>query len=239
MVKEMRADDFEWAAGVMDRRRAAYERFAPVFWKPAGDVSVQHAAFMRSQVDAGSAVGLRSEAGFVLAAIREDHYDVDDFAVEPDTEWSTEGRRLLQSVPEFGPLARSSRVRVVTARQDVAKRQMLEALRLTPVARWWVKELRPAQAAEATFAQVMLADVTAMFVPAPPVYVPGGPVCILGDIEARAAARAAHEAEAQGAVLAVVTRSASPAEPPEEEPLLSAEGFDNVSVFFEGTLAGS
>ena len=238
MVEPMRDRDFEWAAALMERRRAVYERFAPVFWKPAENAAVPHAAFLRSQVESGSAVGLRSEVGFVVAAVRADHYDVDDFAVEPETEWSTQGRQLLQSVPEFGPLDQPARARVVTACQDLPKRRMLEALGLRPATRWWVKELRPAIAAEPTFAQVGFGSVKAMFVPAPPVYAPGGAVCILGDMEPYVAVEAAEEAEAQGAVLAVVTRQASPSEPPEDEPMLATAGFDNVSVFFEGPVAG-
>lgn len=236
MVEPMRDDDFEWAAGLMERRRAASECFAPVFWKPAENATVQHAAFMRSQVESGSAVGLRSAVGFVLAAVRTDHYEVDDFAVEHEAEWSTAGRDLLQSVADFGALDRPARVRVVTARQDLPKRRMLESFGLTPATRWWVKELRPACAAEPTFAQVVLGSVEAMFVPAPPVYAPGGAVCILGDVEPDAAVRAADEAEARGAVLAVVTRHASSSEPPVDEPRLAASGFDNVSIFFEGPL---
>lgn len=238
MVEPMRDSDLEWAAALMERRRVSYERFAPVFWKPAENATVQHAAFLRSQVESGSAVGLRSEVGFVVAAVRADQYEVDDFAVEPDSEWSTEGHHLLQSVAKFGPLDQPAHARVVTARQDLPKRHMLEAVGLKPATRWWVKELRPAIAAEPTFAQVVLGPVEAMFVPAPPVYAPGGAVCILGDMEPDVAVEAAQEAEAQGAVLAVVTRQASPSEPPAEEPTLTAADFDNLSVFFEGPLSG-
>ncbi|HUF33952.1 MAG TPA: hypothetical protein VMN58_12170 [Acidimicrobiales bacterium] len=124
----------------------------------------------------------------------------------------------------------------MTARQDTAKRQMLSDLGLTVVSRWWVCPLDPSQPAEVGFAEVELAGVTAMLVPAPPVYAPGGPVCILGNIDSEVAVRAVAEAEAAGAVLAVVTRDAAPDPAPQEERMLTAAGFDNVSEFFEGHL---
>lgn len=232
----MEGDDFGWAAELMARRRAVYERFSPRFWKPADGALDVHAAFVRAQVEAGTAVGVRSDAGFVLAVVRDDRYEVDDFAVEPDDAWSAEGRLLLESVAELGPPARPTRIRVVTARQDEPKRRILTELGLTVVARWWVKPLHPAEPAPIAFTEVALTEITAMFVPAPPVYAPGGPVCILGDVEADVAVRAAREAEARGAVLAVVTRDSSPEPAPVDEPALSAAGFDNVSEFFEGRL---
>ena len=236
MVRQMEDDDFLWAAELMERRRAVYERFWPVFWKPTEGVRERHADFLRSQVDTGRTVALRSEQGFLMAAIQGDRYDVDDFAVEPDEAWGSDGRRLLEALQGSGPLARPARVRVVTARQDLAKRRLLTDLGLTPVARWWVKALHPSQPAAVGAARVQLAGVTAVLVPAPPVYAPGGPVCILGDIPAEIAARAVPETEAAGAVLAVVTRDSSPAPAPEEELVLTAAGFDNVSEFFEGHL---
>lgn len=230
----MTDEDFEWAAALMERRREAYERFSPVFWKPAEGVRAQHAGFMRSQVHAGSAVAVRSDNGFLVAAIREDRYDVDDFAVVTEDQWATEGRLLLESVVAFGPAPRASGLRVVTARRDLPKRQMLQALGLTVVSRWWVKPLAPSHSGEVGAGAVALTGVTAFFGPAPPVYAPGGPVCILGDIDSDIAVQAATEAAQKGAVLAVVTRNMSPDEPPENEPVLSAAGFDNASEFFEG-----
>lgn len=229
-------DDFAWAAELMEARRAAYERFSPVFWRPAQGVRTMHADFMRAQVEAGSAVALRSEQGFLLAAIGDGRYDVDDCAVRSEEGWATEGRRLLESLSELGPLDRSARVRVVTARQDDAKRRALQELGLEVVARWWVRALHPVEPAEASFAPVDLGGVSAMLVPAPPVYAPGGPVCILGDVDAELAVRSVDAAEAAGAVLAVVTRDTAPHPTPPTDAVLEAAGFDNVSEFYEGHL---
>jgi hypothetical protein len=35
VLTEMSAADAEWAAGLMELRRQAYERYSPVFWRTA------------------------------------------------------------------------------------------------------------------------------------------------------------------------------------------------------------
>lgn len=232
MVWAMTDADFAWAAALMERRRRLYATFAPVFWRPADGVQEAHADFLRSRVAGGGAVALRAADGFVVAHLVDGRYDVDDFAVEPDGRWATTGRRLLEAVMASGALPGGATVRVVTARRDTEKRQLLQSCGLTVLSRWWVEELRPAQpAAVGPAREVDLGVTSALFVPAPPVYAPGGPVCLLGDLEPDAAVVAADRARELGAVLAVVTRRAPAA--PAVEPVLGAAGFDNVSEFYE------
>ena len=235
MVRAMTDPDFTWAADLMERRRQVYATFAPVFWRPAVGAGEAHAGFLRFRVEAGAAIGLRSDDGFVVATVVDGRYDVDDFAVEHDARWSISGRALLEAVVDSGALRADATVRVVTARRDTAKRQMLDGCGLVVRSRWWVKELRADPPAEIGAArEVDLGGRTGSFVPAPPVYAPGGPVCLLGDIEPDAAVEAADRAGELGAVLAVVTRT-GPLVPP-DEPVLAADGFDNVSEFFEGRI---
>ena len=80
-----------------------------------------------------------------------------------------------------------------------------------PVARWWVEELSPAAAA-APYGPINLVDVEALLVRAPPVYEPGGPVCLLGPLAASSAGLLA----------------------PEAEPLLESAGYHNPAEFYEG-----
>jgi hypothetical protein len=154
--------------------------------------------------------------------------------VEHDDHWTTDGPSLLGAVAQVGPLPASSTLRAVTARQDVPKRTMLEDLGFLVTARWWVKALQPTASSRDTFGAVDLGVTTAVLVPAPPVYAPGGPVCILGDIASDVAVEATGRAAAEGAVLAVVTRDTSPEVAPARDAALEAAGFDNVSEHFEG-----
>jgi hypothetical protein len=81
--------------------------------------------------------------------------------------------------------------------------------------------------------------VEALIVPAPPVYDPGGLVCLLGDLQAERAGDAVEAAARYGAVLAIVQRDRSPASAPESEPGLEVVGFHNPSEFYDGVPAGT
>jgi len=63
-------------------------------------------------------------------------------------------------------------LRVVVARRDLPKRQMLVDLALTPNARWWVKEITPSAEVQ-PHGPISVAGNAASLVAAPPVYDPG------------------------------------------------------------------
>ena len=124
-------------------------------------------------------------------------------------------------------------LRVVTARRDEPKRQMLIEPGLAPAARWWVKELTPTAPAQ-PYGPITLVDIEAQLVPAPPVYDPGGPVCLLGALDSAKAAVAAERAAAAGAVLAIVQREGDGTPVPAADPLLEAAGYHNPAEFYQG-----
>jgi hypothetical protein len=229
----MTALDFRWAAALMERRRARYEQYSPRFWRPARDATDAHAKFMMSVAARDGAVARRSEHGFVLTYPHGGRCFVDDFAVEADDQWHAEGRCLLLAAWAVAESTEQSIMRVVTARQDAPKRTMLIDLGLKVTARWWVKELEPARSPPA-FGPINVSGTDALLVPAPPVYDPGGPVCLLGDLDAAQAARVSAAAAEVGAVLVVIQRDRSPDEAPAAEPELERAGFHNPSEFFEG-----
>lgn len=230
VIRPMHDADFAWAATLMERRRERYVEFSPVFWRPAAGVTTSHAQFMRSIASRDGAVALRTDHGFAVSYPHEGRCVVDDFAVDRDDRWSTDGRDVLLALWAAARSSRQSTLRVVTARRDEPKREMLMALGLVVAARWWVKELHPTCDASA-WGPVTLGDVQALIGPAPPVYDPGGPVCLLGDVDPTHAAHAATAAAGLGAVLAVVQRERDPAD---TEPQLEAAGFHNPSEFYEG-----
>lgn len=91
---------------------------------------------------AGS-VSLRSGHGFILPFENQGRCFVDDFAAETNDQWATEGRALLLRAWAQTESPSQSTLRVVTARMDQPKRQMLADLGLVATTHWWVKELRP------------------------------------------------------------------------------------------------
>jgi hypothetical protein len=226
-------EDFDWAAELLDRRRRAYEAYSPVFWRPAQGIAAAHAAFLRTTAARPDAVALRTAGGFAVSIAHEGRCFVDDFAVEEPELWATEGRDLLLATWAAARSDEQATLRVVTARRDEPKRDLLVELGLTVAARWWVKELEPASAASA-WGPVTLEGAPALIMPAPPVYDPGGPVCLLGDIASDQAGAAAAAAASLGAVLAIVQRERATSAVPSDDPALDAAGFHNPSEFYEG-----
>jgi hypothetical protein len=233
MVRGMGGEDFDWAAELLERRRQEYVAYSPVFWRPAEDVVAAHARFLRATAEREGAVAVRSDHAFAISAGHDGRCVVDDFAVERADLWSTEGQDVLLAVWSAARSDAQRRLRVVTARRDAPKRQMLVGLGLHVAERWWVKDVATT-AEETTWGPVALDGVDALIVPAPPVYDPGGPVCLLGDVESGHAEAAAVAAGRHGAVLAVVQRGSGSSAAPASDPVLEAAGFHNPSEFYEG-----
>jgi hypothetical protein len=229
----MTGDDFAWAARLMEHRRQLYSDYSPVFWRPAQGLVEGHARFLAFCSQREGAVALRTERGFILSSAQEGRCFVDDFAVDAPSLWPSQGRDLLMTAWRRARSAEQRTLRVVSARRDEPKRRMLIDIGLTAVARWWVKELSPTAASEA-YGPITLAGVEAMLVRAPPVYDPGGPVCLLGNLEASLAVAAAERAAAAGAVLAIVQRDSAGVVAAEAEPSLETAGYHNPAEFYEG-----
>ncbi len=226
--------DFDWAADLLDRRRQQYAAYSPVFWRPATNVAAAHADFLRATCVRPGAVALRTDGGFAMSTGNDGRCFVDDFAVEDPDLWATEGRELLLAVWAAARSDDQRTLRAVTARRDEPKRNLLVGLGLEVAARWWVKELDPTGDAT-TWGPVALGTATALIMPAPPVYDPGGPVCLLGDIPSEQAGAAADAAAPHGAVLAIVQREGAASATAASDPVLEAAGFHNPSEFYEGT----
>lgn len=173
VIRAMTDEDFVWAAALLQRRRERYAAYSPVFWRPAVEIVDAHAEFLRATAARDGAVALRTDSRFALSYPLDGRCFLDDFAVEADDLWHTEGREVLLTVWASARSADQPTVRVVTARKDQPKRQMLLDLGLVVTARWWVKELDPTGEASA-WGPVTLDGVDALIVPAPPVYDPGG-----------------------------------------------------------------
>ena len=230
VIRPIRDEDFDWAASLMERRRGEMLELSPVFWRPATGITARHAEFMRATAARDGAVAVRSRSGFALSFPHADRCVIDDFAVDDDDLWADEGRELLLGVWAAARSPRQPVLRVVTARRDQPKRSMLISLDLKVAARWWVKEL-VATGDASTWGPATVAGVDALIGPAPPVYDPGGPVCLLGDVDPGRAGPAADAAAGLGAVLAIVQLET---DLEESEPALEAAGFHNPSEFYEG-----
>ena len=230
MIRPVSADDAAWMADLLARRRVEHERWSPVFWRRAADARAVHEPFLVALIASDSIVALRDDHGFVIAdRDREGRCVVDDFAVDDADGWDTHGRLLLVAAWRVQHERGAARARVVTAYLDEPKRTMLLAAGLEVAEEWWVKPLA-ATGPASTFGPLDVPGATAVVVPAPPVYDPGGPVAIIGpgvdqsslpDVEERAAAA--------GAVLAVARLPDDAARSAVDD-----AGYELTSQFLEG-----
>ena len=224
-VRELTADDATWAAELMEQRRQVDASYSPVFWRPAQDATGLHARFLRRQIASPANVALRTDHGFIISQRQASEGFVDDFAVDAEGSWETDGADLLDAT--WQRLAAESgfdALRVVTAHADQDKSRMLGRLSLELANQWWVRELQPeappapeprptpeGQPAEAPAGaprpttRVEGTGFSGTLGPAPPVYDPGGPVLLVARLAAEAdLATIEAESAALGAVLLIV-----------------------------------
>lgn len=200
----MRAEDAEWAAGLLEQQRREYARYSPVFWRPAEGARTLHERFLRRQITGDSILALRTRTGFILCECRPPEGFVDDFTLTPPRRWDEDGAALLLAAAERLAARGIGTLRVVTAHDDQPKAALLRSLSLSLVEQWWVHELLPA-GPPAPPGRVSGAGFSGLLTQAPPVYAPGGPV-FLADSPADPAAVSviARGATEHGAVLAVI-----------------------------------
>jgi hypothetical protein len=140
-VSELSPDDAGWAADLMTERRREYERYSPVFWRPAAQARARHVRFLRRQIADPGTVALRSPRGFLIAQLRPAEAFVDDFAVDGAGTWADDGAELLLATWSRVRTVGVGALRVVTAQADGPKSALLAGLGLDLVEQWWVHEL--------------------------------------------------------------------------------------------------
>ena len=204
MITELAPGDAPWAAALMERRRREYERYSPVFWRPAVGAAGLHARFLRRQIESDQTIALRTSHGFAICQRRPADGFVDDFAVEPPGRWEADGAELLLALARRLTAEGVHVLRVVTAQADAPKTALLRRLSLVVAEQWWVRELTPA-VTPSPFGRIDGPSFSGLLTAAPPVYDPGGPVYLADRIPSEAAAAdVARTAASHGAVLAVI-----------------------------------
>ena len=127
-VRELTADDAPWAAELMEQRRLEYAHYSPVLWRPAQGVSDLHTRFLRRQIASPANVALRTDHGFIIGQRRAAEGFVDDFTVDPDGSWDSDGSELLLATwQRLAAGGTFDALRVVTAHADEARSALLSA----------------------------------------------------------------------------------------------------------------
>lgn len=239
-IEPARPEDAHDAALLADEKRREYERYSPVFWKPATDALNRHQPWLaRCLADDGytSFAARRSDSlvGIALAAhtvgpppFRADpeaSWLVDDFFVESPGLWEPVGAELLGAIENEARSQGAFRVVVLSARRDEPKRAMLSSIGYERGASWWVHPVEPNVGQPPK-----LRDTDAVVGPAPPVYEPGGLTALALEMRDPADVPTfGHWASASNAVLAIVPARSSN---PELERALEDGGYRPASDWF-------
>jgi hypothetical protein len=229
-VRHMTTEDAVWAAGLMETRRAEYERYSPVFWRPRHGIGQVHTQFLASQVASPDTIALCCEDGFAIATPVGTQYYVDDFAVL-DNRWDDVGSTLLRAVWEEAERRSADALRVVTALLDRPKVTMMTEMGLGLWQQWWVKPVVPTSVGGANTGILQSSAYRVLRGTAPPVYDPGGSVGFLQHFDdASALSEAEIAAGKDGLVLLI-----APLESPHElESVVSGLGYEVASQFYVG-----
>ena len=138
-------------------RRAEYESYQPVFWRPAADAAARQRPYLAGLIEDPAVISLvavtgHDVAGFAIATVgvAPSVYDpggltclVDDFVVADAHDWPTVGVILLRAVIRAALERGAAQIVVVTAQLDGAKRAVLAASGLSVASEWWVRPLNP------------------------------------------------------------------------------------------------
>jgi GNAT superfamily N-acetyltransferase len=136
---------------VVERKRRLYETFEPVMWKRAPGSRRWTRRFFAMQLLNRRAIALLATrdgeaCGFLIArrirvppvfAPGGPTLFVDDFCVEPDTEWDAVGGPLLDALAPLAEERGYRQMLIVSGTADAPKMAFLERRGLSNASSWW------------------------------------------------------------------------------------------------------
>ena len=230
MTRPLTAADLDWVLGLIEPRRQQLAEHAPHFWNPAPNARDLHSRFLGDQLANPDLVTLRTDHGFVFAGHRGDGFVIDDFLVDADDRWPTDGAALV--IDAVG--GRS--VRIVCPVHELGRYRLAKDLGLTVAESWWTHDLDPVAGVQAGDGQISVDGTSGRLLPAPPVYDPGGPVLILSAVASLESLEAAERrAAAAGSTVAVVPQRADDLS---RAQLLTSAGYRRTTDYYDGVPLG-
>lgn len=207
MVRDATSGDLDAIAAVTAAARRRLAEWSPVWWRPAPDADALHRLWLQQLIESdGAAVRVVTEHAHVTgcaAATRQPaQWVVDDVALSDDGRWADDGIELLAAMSERPALT-------CVPTHHLARRAASEAARLHHVSSVWIRSTTPVAGTVATPvdpATVVAPPPPHTFggsldpslpgallvggsagevlvgtpsIAAPPVYDPGGAVCIV------------------------------------------------------------
>jgi len=139
-----------------DKKRSAYERAQPQFWRRAEKANEEQTKWFEWLLSKDIHILLVAEVnhqivGFIIGELKSapEVYDpggltlmIDDFCVESPELWSTVGRQLLHELQHQAKQRGAVQTLVVCGHHDESKRQFLKKEGLNIASEWYVEEIR-------------------------------------------------------------------------------------------------
>lgn len=226
VTRPLTAADLDWVLDLIEPRRRQLAEHAPRFWNPAPTARQLHGRFLGDQLANPELVTLRTDHGFVFAGPRGDGFVIDDFLVDRDDRWPTDGAALVRDA------VGNHSVRIVCPVHELGRYRLAKDLGLTVAESWWTHDLDPVIGAAAGDGQISVDGTAGRLLAAPPVYAPGGPVLILSAVASLESLSAAErQAEAAGSTVAVVPQRADDLD---RAQLLSSAGYRRMTDYYDG-----
>ncbi len=223
--------DVGGVVGVLGERRAALVAYARLFWRPAVNAAQAHRKFLTHLLGDGGGIGFASDSALLIAAPGRDGWVVDDAAV-PEGDWGLTGRALWDALVGHDP---GANVRFVCPVPEPDRAAFAESAGLKLTESWWHIEV-PLARQPGPRRDPQVPDATALTVPAPLIYDPGGPILFLPDVADPSTALPAASVEAELLACPVVV-VAAPAGDSALDRALTARGYRRHCDFYTGTLA--
>jgi len=243
VTRPLTADDLDWVLDLIEPRRRQLAEHAPHFWNPAPRARELHGRFLADQLTNPELVTLRTDHGFVFAGPRGDGFVIDDFLVDSDDRWPTDGATLVHDA------VGNRSVRIVCPVHELGRYRLAKTLGLTVAESWWTHDLDPVAGAasgagpaagtgggQISGGEITVDGTTGRLLAAPPVYAPGGPVLILSTVAStESLAAAERQAQAAGSTVAVVAQRADDLA---RRQLLTSAGYRRTTDYYDGVPRG-
>ena len=132
-----------------EKKRRLYETFSPIFWRVSATPRTEFALYMTQLVEAADNIALVAEvSGYVTGycivqkAKEPGGAYLDDFTVENQEEWASDGVALLSHAARRASERELTSFVIVCGHADAPKRAALESLGFSRYQNWWVQPLR-------------------------------------------------------------------------------------------------
>jgi len=155
-IRPARASDIAAMISLSYRKRRAYEKAQPQFWRYAPGAEESQRQYFNGLLAQNDHIFLVAEAhdkivGFVIGHLRRapEVYDpggltvmIDDFCVESPSIWQEVGAKLLRKLKQLSHQKGATQVLVVCGAHDEAKRKFLMDIGLNIASEWYVGEMK-------------------------------------------------------------------------------------------------